>query len=939
EQVAQRGLAPADGLAAEAVAARAVFHLAPTGALKYFEPVLNLPGFSRALARTLAEIRWNNISTDRLRALGDAGEAIAAMLERYEIELTSAKLIDRAGILQLATASLRENPPPRFAGLPTLLLDLSLESVLDRDFIAALADRAPSLLATIPHGDDHVQAVLEEALGVKAHAAEDSASDVATDSLARLQTHLFDNLAIDERELDETVAVISAPGEMHECVEIARRIVAEARRGVAFDRIAVLLHDPIRYAPYLQEALARAEIPAYFARGTRRPEPGGRALLALLACAAESLSARRFAEYLSLSQVPASNAVPNDGHPPTDNELSAGALADDFQSDHETLEQEPLAADPVPVVEGSVRAPWRWEKLIVEAAVIGSAERWKKRLDGLENELRTHRAAYADEDDRARGLERRILDLQHLRAVAMPILTLLGSAPRNATWGELLDYLRRLVDLAIRDREPVTVALAELEPMAPVGPVGLDEVRLVLGERLGRLEAVRRRRRYGAVFVAAPNRAKGMTFDVIIAPGLAERVFPRKVTEDPILPDAMRARLSPYLSRNDRRVGGERLALRIAAGAASKRAMFSYPRVDLDQGRPRVPSFYALEILRATKGSLPGFEELSRHAASGQVSRLGWPTPPTPNDAIDEAEFDLAVLDKLLDTDPQTTIGAANYLLDANPHLGRALRARARRWLKRWTAADGLVDPDDDAKAALVKHQLSERSYSPTALQNLAACPYRFFLKAIHRLEPREEPEAIETLDPLTRGSLFAEVQFEILSELRRRNALPVTADNLDEASNLIDQRIEEVARKFHDELAPAIERVWRDGIDSVRADLREWLRRAAADPDKWCPDAFELAFGLKNREHADPLSTPDAITLAGGLSLRGSIDLIERDPEGHIRVTDHKTGKVRAQKNFVIGGGKTLQPVLYALVAEQVLQNPVVSGRLYYCTAAGGYE
>ena len=91
---------------------------------------------------------------------------------------------------------------------------------------------------------------------------------------------------------------------MQECVEIARRILAEADRGIPFDRIAVALHAPGRYVPYLEEALARAAIPACFARGASRPEPGGRALLALLACAAEHLSARRYAEYLSLAQVP-----------------------------------------------------------------------------------------------------------------------------------------------------------------------------------------------------------------------------------------------------------------------------------------------------------------------------------------------------------------------------------------------------------------------------------------------------------------------------------------------------------------------------------------------------------------------------------------------------------------------------------------------------------
>ena len=49
------------------------------------------------------------------------------------------------------------------------------------------------------------------------------------------------------------------------------------------------------------------------------------------------------------------------------------------------------------------------------------------------------------------------------------------------------------------------------------------------------------------------------------------------------------------------------------------------------------------------------------------------------------------------------------------------------------------------------------RSFSPTALQNFAACPYRFFLQAILRLEPRQEPVAIETIDPLTRDELSAD--------------------------------------------------------------------------------------------------------------------------------------------------------------------------------------
>ena len=98
--------------------------------------------------------------------------------------------------------------------------------------------------------------------------------------------------------------VFSAPGEAREAVEIARRMLAEAARGVRFDEMAVLVRAPQQYLGLLEHALARAAIPAWFDRGTRRPDPAGRALLALLFCAEEGLSARRFAEYLSLAQVP-----------------------------------------------------------------------------------------------------------------------------------------------------------------------------------------------------------------------------------------------------------------------------------------------------------------------------------------------------------------------------------------------------------------------------------------------------------------------------------------------------------------------------------------------------------------------------------------------------------------------------------------------------------
>jgi hypothetical protein len=132
--------------------------------------------------------------------------------------------------------------------------------------------------------------------------------------LARLQRHLFNESEhAEDHVVDDQVQVFSAPGEGRECVDIARRVLAQAKNGVPFDRMAVLLRAPETYRIYLEEAFGRAGVPAHFARGAVRPDPAGRAFYALLRCAAEGLSARRFAEYLSLGQVPDASA---DGGPP-----------------------------------------------------------------------------------------------------------------------------------------------------------------------------------------------------------------------------------------------------------------------------------------------------------------------------------------------------------------------------------------------------------------------------------------------------------------------------------------------------------------------------------------------------------------------------------------------------------------------------------------------
>jgi ATP-dependent helicase/DNAse subunit B len=140
------------------------------------------------------------------------------------------------------------------------------------------------------------------------------------------------------------------------------------------------------------------------------------------------------------------------------------------------------------------------------------------------------------------------------------------------------------------------------------------------------------------------------------------------------------------------------------------------------------------------------------------------------------------------------------------------------------------------------------------------------------------------------------------------------------------------VEDRAREELAPAIPRVWEDGIAALRADLREWLRRLVDDP--WVPTYFELSFGLSNDDRArDPRSVDAPVALDCGLQLRGSIDVVDVQGD-RVRATDHKTGKAHMKRGAVVAGGAALQPVLYALVLEKLLPDArVEGGRLYHCT------
>jgi RecB family exonuclease len=504
--------------------------------------------------------------------------------------------------------------------------------------------------------------------------------------------------------------------------------------------------------------------------------------------------------------------------------------------------------------------------------------------------------------------------------------------PRQADWGDWIDHLGALAAAALRQPESVLSVLAELQAMAEVGPVGLDEVSGVLSDRLRFLRREPPLRRYGCVFVGGIDEVRGRVFDIVFLPGLCEGLFPSRAHEDPILLDDYRRKLNAGLLVQDGRVADERRRLHMACAAARARLVFSYPRMDAVESRPRVPSFYALEIVRAAYGRLPDLREFEEKARRGAPSRLDWPAPADAMEAIDDAEFDLAEIGR------SDAKGAGHYLIGANQYLAESLRRYARRNRTGWFAADGIVEPDAATRAVLATQRLAARSYSPSALQHFAACPYRFLLHAIHKLRPREEKVALEQMDPLTRGALFHEAQFRLFRELQAAQLLPMLPRNTARIIEIADGVLDRVAAENAEKLAPAIPRVWRSEIEDLRIDLRGWIQQAAAD-DGWLPAHFEFSFGTDARELRDPQSTQAEAVLDNGVRLRGAIDLIEKHAvRGTLRITDHKTGKPPKTGPTYIGGGAYMQPLAYGMAAESLLGVSVEQSRLFYCTQRGEF-
>ena len=236
---------------------------------------------------------------------------------------------------------------------------------------------------------------------------------------------------------------------------------------------------------------------------------------------------------------------------------------------------------------------------------------------GLAQEIALRRSDLAEDDARAAGLDRIAADLEHLRGFALPLIERLAALPTGAPWSMWLDHPASSPPSRFAGRTACSACSPSWRRSARSDRSASSWFSTCSRRGSGSWPSPPRP---GPAAASSSPRSRwlaGLEFDTVFVPGLAEKLFPPRILEDPLLPDESRRTLQ-RLARVTQDSLSRATGLR-SASRPERRALhaLSWPRVDAENARARVPSFYGLEALRAMEGRLPGFDELRGRSESG----------------------------------------------------------------------------------------------------------------------------------------------------------------------------------------------------------------------------------------------------------------------------------------------------------------------------------
>jgi ATP-dependent helicase/nuclease subunit B len=718
-------------------------------------------------------------------------------------------------------------------------------------------------------------------------------------SLDQLHRTLFQE-AESQAPMDNRVRLLSAPDAPREVREAARTCLKWAEEGIPFHKMVVVYRHNEPYRTLIDQIFRRAGIVTYLHSG--RPliaEPSGQRLAALL--------------HLIEADMPRSGVM----------EFITETVLPDTTANHYRHDEKPIQ-------------PAVWDGISREAGIVQGRDQWLHRLDLLISSKREFidPDAEVDEDD---PMEAEIREIERLREFILDLSSDLESAKEEATWSEHLQYLQRVANTYIAGLDDLLDQMVSLENLEQISKrVSFERFRETVRHWLQRQnstvlssgdEEIPVGRQFGreGVNVFDIGSLRQVRADAVIILGVAERQFPPPPRQDPLLLDRERSQLNAtgnwHLPMRSLRAEEETLTFAMAVQAARERLQISFPRSEAGSTRSYLPSHF----FRAAASALAG-----RNIEAGEVDSLdpslftrvpaGSFLPPDGTIALDDHEYDRILLEK----DPALGLRIVGHY---RPGIPRGREAdRSRRMTREFTAFDGKIEQE------LAQHITGaagrgNRAISPSRLETFATCPFRFFLKYVLRLERVEEPEALERIDPLNRGSLIHEILELFLQDLRSRSERPHPeyrerhVPRLREIASAACERMESTGLVGY----PVI---WEFDQIAIFEDLEEWYDREAADlaDSDLQPETFELRFGWARRKDEGGTGSRDEPYQLPGtpLNFQGRVDRVDLSPDRRsFRVIDYKTGKSGFYRPETFDGGRSLQLPIYLLATSDLLNIP----------------
>jgi ATP-dependent helicase/nuclease subunit B len=204
---------------------------------------------------------------------------------------------------------------------------------------------------------------------------------------------------------------------------------------------------------------------------------------------------------------------------------------------------------------------------------------------------------------------------------------------------------------------------------------------------------------------------------------------------------------------------------------------------------------------------------------------------------------------------------------------------------------------------------------SAGALESFADCPVKWLVD--RELQPaRFEPEP----EALARGSFM----HDLLERLLRSLGGPVTPASLPSALELLDELLADVPATIAAGRPAAVRAA---AVRSIQADLRRYLEWEAQTGSGWRQAGLELRFGFGGTGQQEDADSLPALELAPGVLLRGLIDRVDTDGDGHAIVVDYKSRGRDGHRGARWEPDRQLQVALYMLAVKRLLGLAPVAG------------